>query len=160
MLLKDIVDEDFTNYYLPSMFLSTCYCTFKCCIEANIPITVCQNESIIKQPNIEVSANEIFRRYRSNPITHALVFGGLEPMLQFNELVEIIRYFRDNNCEDDIVIYTGYNKFELPVQIETLKYYSNILIKYGRYVPNHNPHYDKMLGVNLISRNQYAEKIS
>ena len=35
--------------------------------------------------------------------------------------------------------------------------YKNIIIKYGRYRPNQKPHYDEVLGVNLISDNQYAK---
>jgi hypothetical protein len=36
----------------------------------------------------------------------------------------------------------------------------NIIIKYGRFIPNHQPHYDEILGVKLASDNQYAERIS
>ena len=38
--------------------------------------------------------------------------------------------------------------------------YKNIIIKYGRYIPNQTPHRDEVLGVNLASDNQYAERIS
>ena len=41
-----------------------------------------------------------------------------------------------------------------------LKQYKNIYIKFGRYVPNQNEHYDEVLGVKLVSDNQYGEKIS
>ena len=30
----------------------------------------------------------------------------------------------------------------------------NIILKTGRFIPNHKPHYDDVLGVNLISDNQ------
>lgn len=33
-------------------------------------------------------------------------------------------------------------------------------LKFGRYIPNQTPHYDSILGVNLASDNQYAERIS
>jgi hypothetical protein len=36
----------------------------------------------------------------------------------------------------------------------------NIIIKYGRYIPNQASHYDNVLGVYLASNNQFAEKIS
>ena len=160
MILKDIIDEDFANYKLPSMFLSTSYCTWKCCIEANIPISVCQNHLISQQDNIKVSADEIFRRYQSNPITHALVIAGLEPILQFDEVLDVIKCFRNNGCEDDIILYTGYYKHELPVQIETLKYYKNIVIKFGRYKEGDVHHFDNTLGVFLTNKEQYAERIS
>jgi hypothetical protein len=61
---------------------------------------------------------------------------------------------------DDIVIYTGYNESEVSEQIERLRYFKNIIIKFGRYIPNQQAHYDDILGVNLASNNQYAIKIS
>ena len=41
-----------------------------------------------------------------------------------------------------------------------LSYFDNIIIKFGRYIPNKQSHYDNILGVNLASDNQYAVKIS
>ena len=41
-----------------------------------------------------------------------------------------------------------------------LKNYDNIIIKYGRYIPNQPSRYDSILGVTLASDNQYAERIS
>ena len=160
MKLKDIVDEDFSNYKIPSMFLATCFCNFKCCNEANIPITVCQNEPTYNQPSIDVSAELIFRRYEGNPITKAIVFGGMEPFLQFNEMFEVIQHFREHGCEDTIVIYTGYYESEISQQIDLLSQFKNIIIKVGRFVPGQKPHRDEILGVDLISDNQYAIKIS
>ena len=85
-------------------------------------------------------------------------FQGLEPFdsNEIFDLIETLRYY----CNDAIIIYTGYNKEELPKQIEILKKYSNIIIKWGRYIEGDEPHYDNILGVNLASNNQYAEKIS
>ena len=37
-----------------------------------------------------------------------------------------------------------------------LSLYPNIVIKYGRYIPNINSTYDNELGVTLASENQYA----
>lgn len=160
MRIRGILDEDFVNYKLPCMFISLGSCDWKCCKEANIPISVCQNSDLANQPEIEVSADEIFRRYTSNPITSAVVIGGLEPMMMFDDVAILIEYFRDNGCNDDFVIYTGYKKEELPRIIRYFKTYgSNIIIKFGRYVPNNEPHFDETLGINLISDNQYAERI-
>ena len=160
MQVKTIIDEDFTNYKNPSMFIATCYCNWKCCVEQGLDKSICQNSEIAQQKNIEVSADEIFSRYISNSITNALVVGGLEPFLQFEEIYELIKYFRDNNCNDDIVIYTGYYDYEIQNEINILKQYPNIIIKFGRFKPNQKSHYDDVLGVNLISDNQYGEKIS
>ena len=160
MQVKTIIDEDFTNYKKSSMFIASCYCNWKCCIEQGLDKSICQNSEIAKQKNIEISADEIFSRYNSNLITNALVVGGLEPFLQFEEIYELIKYFRDNNCNDDIVIYTGYYDYEIQNEINVLKQYPNIIIKFGRFKPNQKSHYDDVLGINLISDNQYGEKIS
>ena len=73
-----------------------------------------------------------------------------------------IKKFREFS-NDDFVIYTGYNKEEERPQtlIKFIKenQYKNIIIKYGRYIPNQTPHYDEVLGVNLASDNQYAERL-
>ena len=160
MKIKGLIDEDFTNYKKPSMFIATCYCNWKCCVEQGLDKSICQNSEIAQQKNIEISADEIFSRYNSNLITNSVVIAGLEPFLQFDDIYELIKYFRDNNCLDDIVIYTGYYDYEISNQINMLKQFPNIIIKYGRFIPNRNPHYDEILGVNLASDNQYAERIS
>ena len=36
MRVKTVVDEDFTNYKKPSMFIGTISCGGKCCIEAGM----------------------------------------------------------------------------------------------------------------------------
>jgi organic radical activating enzyme len=160
MWLKDIIEEDFTNYHLPSMFIATCYCNWKCAIDGGFDVEICQNHPIAQQPNINISTEEIYNSYMKNPITKAIVFGGLEPLLQFEEVLEVIKYFREHKCNDDIVIYTGYYENEIRSQIQELTKYSNIVIKYGRYKTNQQSHYDPILGVNLASNNQYAKKIS
>ena len=154
MLVKNIVEEDFVNYKLPSMFIATCFCDWKCCIEQNLDISICQNASISKQRNILISDSEIYERYISNPITKAIVIGGLEPIMQFEEIYDLIKCFRDNNCKDTFVIYTGYNENEILNQIDRLKKFENIILKIGRYRPNNKSHYDDILGINLVSDNQ------
>ena len=62
-------------------------------------------------------------------------------------------------CLDDIVIYTGYNKEELIDRIEWLSGFSNIIVKFGRYIPNQEKHFDEVLGIYLASDNQYAERL-
>ena len=49
---------------------------------------------------------------------------------------------------------------EILSKIEDLLKFSNIIIKFGRYIPGQKPHYDEILGVNLASDNQYAEVIT
>jgi hypothetical protein len=44
--------------------------------------------------------------------------------------------------------------------VEDLTRFDNIIVKFGRYIPDNKPHFDEVLGVNLASPNQYAKKIS
>ena len=159
MRIKDVKVEDFLNYKKPSLFIITSICDWKCCKECKIPESVCQNNSLAKNPTIDINDNKIIKLYLENDIIKAVVFGGLEPMLQFQELISFIDKFRKVS-EDDVVIYTGYYKTELEKEIKILKKYKNIIIKFGRYIPNRKSKYDEVLGVTLVSDNQYAEKIS
>lgn len=160
MRVKAIVAEDFVNYKKPSMFISTCFCDWKCCKDGNFDISVCQNSSIYNLPNIEINNNMIYNMYNKNPITHSVVVGGLEPIIQFDELLDLIFTFRKNGCEDDFVIYTGYKKNEILYEIEKLRKYKNIVVKFGRFIPGEDTHFDNVLGIFLASNNQYAERIS
>ena len=54
-------------------------------------------------------------------------------LMKYNHNVRILFYFFQNN-------------------------YHNIIIKYGRYIPNDGKHFDRVLGVELVSNNQYAIK--
>lgn len=63
-------------------------------------------------------------------------------------------------CNDDIVIYTGYTPEEVEEEVKLLSEFENIIIKFGRFRPSQTPHYDDVLGINLVSDNQYAVKIS
>lgn len=161
MRIKTIVDEDFVNYRYPSMFIGTVSCGGKCCLEAGIPLSVCQNDGWRSCAPVNISDEEICIRYLNNPITKSIVIGGLEPFEQFDELFQLISKLRISFlCNDDVVIYTGYNKDEILEKVETLGVFRNIVIKFGRYVPNTQHRYDEILGVELASDNQYAERIS
>jgi hypothetical protein len=71
-------------------------------------------------------------------------------------LRQLVRGFRVFT-EDPIVIYTGYKEDELVEELKWLRQYDNILIKFGRFVPDKEDHYDELLGVKLASPNQYAK---
>lgn len=159
MELRGIIVEDFVNYRFPSMFLITSKCDWKCCVEFGIPTESCQNSSLINIKPKVYEDDDLINLYINNEITKAIVFGGLEPFLQFDELLEFIKKFRLISS-DTIVIYTGYDMDELPDEIEQLKKYKNIIVKFGRFIPNQEPHYDEILGINLCSFNQFAVKIS
>ena len=159
MQLRGIKYEDITQYYKTSMFLICPFCSFKCDKENGNQI--CQNSNVINYPIIDINDDKIIHRYLENKMTSAIVFGGLEPMDSFDEVIRFIDKLRNQySCDDDCVIYSGYNKNELIEQIKELKKYKNIIIKYGRFIPNEKAHLDKILGVNLASSNQYAEQLS
>ena len=157
MLIKNLVDEDFINYSKPSMFILFNKCTFKCDKEAGCAI--CQNSALAHEPDIDFSIIEIVSRYLRNPITKAIVCGGLEPFDSKLDLMSLVMEFR-KYTNDDIVIYTGYTEEELADKLPQLTCYKNIIIKFGRFVPNQEKHYDEILGVELASANQYARRIS
>ena len=56
-----------------------------------------------------------------------------------------------NGQDCPFIIYTGYcpNPNEIPKEIGLLKQYKNIIIKFGRYIPNAKSKYDEVLGVEL-----------
>ena len=160
MRVKGIVIEDFSNYKLPSMFIISTKCDFKCCKEQGLKLDICQNSPIALKPIIDIDDATIFDFYENNDITKAVVIGGLEPFLQFEEVYELILYFRCQKEECDFVIYTGYYPSEIEDQINILSCFSNVIVKYGRYIPALPSRYDDILGVTLSSNNQYAERIS
>lgn len=159
MVIKGLIDEDFVNYKKPSMYIAFPSCTFKCCTEGNLPIEACQNCKLAKAKNIKISAEQIVERFVNNPITSAMVVGGMEPFDSWEDLLYLVKTLR-KYATFDCVIYTGYNKEEIKGELLTLKQFPNIIVKFGRYQQGHQPHYDDVLGVNLISDNQFAERIS
>ena len=156
MILKGLIDTDFVNYKFPCMVLEFPFCSFKCDKECGK--RVCQNSTLANAPNIEINIDKIIERYVSNPITQAICFQGLEPFDSAIEMVGLVRKFR-KVTNDDIVIYTGYMEHEIKDLVDILRKYSNIIIKYGRYIPNQKSHLDEVLGVRLASNNQYAERL-
>lgn len=161
MRVKAIIDEDFSNYKIPAMFIGTISCGGKCCIESGIPLSVCHNDGWRSRAPVKFSDEEICRRYLSNPLTGALVLGGLEPFEQFDEVFSLVFALRRKfSCNDDVVIYTGYNRNEIETEVTRLAVFPNIVVKFGRFVPGKAPRFDKTLGVTLASDNQYSERIS
>ena len=159
MKTRGIIFEDFVNYKVPCMTIEMPYCDFKCDHESGEQ--VCQNCALASAPIKEYEDTAIVEAYRENPITRALVFQGLEPFDSFDDLRDLLFIFR--NCysiNDDVVIYTGYNKYEIENQLTELKQFPNIIVKFGRYIPQQPPIYDELLGLELASPNQYAERIS
>ena len=84
---------------------------------------------------------------------HCIVECELEDVIEF---VSILRKYSN----DPVILYTGYYKSEIEDKIEQLQKFPNIIVKFGRFKPNEPHHIDPILGVELASTNQYAEKIS
>ena len=167
MILRGLVDEDIVNYSKTSMYLIFPQCSFKCDKECGAQ--VCQNSSLANAPIVEISPETICERYLNNPITSAIVCGGLEPFDSRFDLLSLVDCLRRRySCKDTFVIYTGYTEEELnnSENIEqhfiytNICKYPNIIIKFGRFIPNQESHYDEVLGVKLASPNQYAKKVS
>jgi hypothetical protein len=159
MLIKSFKDEDFVNYKKPAMFIVMPHCSFKCDKENNC--LMCQNSHLAHEPTHNVAIRTLIERYINNPITKAIVFGGLEPFDTPEDLEMFVKITRwTYECKDDIVIYTGYTEEELSrnLHFQSIISCGNIIIKYGRFRPNQDPHYDEVLGVNLASDNQYAKR--
>lgn len=148
MRIKNLIEEDFVQYKLPSMFIGTCFCTFKCGAKN------CQNSALANGRIIDIPDDDLILRYLNNPLTQSIVFGGLEPFDQFEELKWFLKRLRGKyGCKDPVVIYSGYTEEELAD-----RYISdpNLIVKVGRYLPDKPSKYDPLLGVTLASDNQYA----
>lgn len=159
MIIKGVTDEDFLQYQKPSMFIICPWCTFKCDKENGTQI--CQNRALAHAKEISIDTENLVKRYLQNNISKAIVFGGLEPMESFDDIMLFLYILRDKyQCKDDVIIYTGFRNDEVEDKISLLSQYENIIIKFGRFIPNQKPHFDPVLGVDLASNNQYRVKIS
>ena len=154
MKIRGLNDYDIVNYKKPTLFIAFPYCSFKC--DSDFGLKICQNSELIKEPIIDVTHDYIFNLYDTNPLTKGIICGGLEPFDSFNSLKEFIADFRKNHS-DLIIIYTGYRELEIHSKVEQLKNFGNLIIKFGRYIPNSQPRNDEILGVILASDNQYAK---
>ena len=154
MRVKGITDYDIVNYKKPSLFIAFPYCTMKC------GSGKCQNKDLLtRAPEYTTTAQNIVEMYQRNPLTHAVVCGGLEPFDSWEMLLEIVEAIRAETL-DDIVIYTGYYSYEILDKIKVLCQYPNIIIKFGRYIQSYPERFDATLGVTLASDNQFAAKLN
>lgn len=166
MKVKGVEFENWSHYKTCAMFIAMPTCSFKCDKECGKP--VCQNSKLAFEPIIDVDIYKLAESYCNDPISKAIVFGGLEPFDNITDLYKAIYIFRQYT-QDPIIIYTGYTKEELQsgeihqgahtmchdIYTSIIKK-SNIIIKYGRFIPNDKEKYNEILGVNLASQNQYA----
>ena len=154
--VKGIIWEDMVNYKKISTTLMFPKCSFKCDKENGTQI--CQNWELAAAPSQTIHINSFMRNYINNPITEAIVIQGLEPFDSLIDLYTVAAALEDFNITDDLVIYTGYNRNEVSSHLKPLfSIPGHLIIKWGRYIPNQESHYDPVLGVYLASNNQYAE---
>lgn len=155
--LKTIDFENFSHYKEPCTVLCVPFCDFKC--TKTFSENFCQNCHNYNLEIKEYKISNIINSYLNNPISKCIVFAGFEPMWSIYEIFLFLEEFRKFS-DDNVIIYTGYYKNEISKYVELLKKYKNIIIKYGRYIPNQETRFDSLLGVELASSNQYAIKIS
>lgn len=155
MRIKNIIHEDFVNYKKPSMFISMGTCDFKCAREGNFDKGMCQNSTLAHTPDTDINDSQIIDWYINNPISEAIVIGGMEPFTYWEELKVFINSFREKS-NDELIIYTGFYPNEVGEQLLELAKYENIIIKFGRFVPNVEKKFDEVLGIELASSNQFA----
>lgn len=159
MLVTEITDNDTRFYKKPSLYVATAKCSFKCDRECGEPI--CSEYSKAGVRGIHYTPKQILNKYISSLHAEALVFGGMEPFDSAIDLYLCIKEFRAAYQNVPIIIWSGYTPDELNELgfLTPLLQFPNIIIKFGRYVPDDKPHYDQLLGVRLASRNQRAYKL-
>lgn len=172
MKVRGIVFEDFVNYKEPALYIAMPYCSFKCDKECGHQ--VCQNEPLTQEPIVDIDKEDLIEEFLNNSITRAVVFGGLEPLDSFMDVLSFVDSLRRQHDDlSPIIIYTGYTEEEVeagavdagPQDLmaenwRILCSYPGIIVKFGRFRPNEESHLDKLLGVRLASPNQYARLVS
>lgn len=149
----------FSDFHMNSLYCATTKCSGKC--KENNPNVVCQNEDIKKHKDDykNYSGKDLLSIAKNNSFCEAILFSGLDPIDDYDNLVGIIREIRNIDKEYPIVIYTGYAEDEIQKEIKELKTLNNIWLKVGRYIPNRESIIDRITGVKLISDNQYFIKL-
>lgn len=163
MRVRKLLTERFQDYKVPCMYLAACFCDWKCCPDRPY---ICQNNPVAKLPIQDIPDDEILDAYLADPITSAIVIAGLEPLLQVREVVSLIRRAVERGIATTFVIYTGYTAAEAKVigffdELSATGFGNGVevIMKYGRYIPDQKPHFDDVLGVELASDNQYGERV-
>ena len=77
MKVKFLIDEDIVNYKEISMFIGFPNCSMKC--NTDFGKCICQNMNLLNSDCIEISIDDICKRYIRNELTHSIVIGGMEP---------------------------------------------------------------------------------
>ena len=166
MKLKQIIDESFGDYKEAAMLLVTPNCTWKC--------EGCQNRHLSQLPTKNFPDEEILKRFFKNPLTSAIVIGGLEPLDDMQDVRHFIsalgqKVYSEDLPKPTIIVYTGYELDEIEDQLywsglePEMRTYGECILKYGRFNPIYQTKGDGFervdiwnedLGINLASPNQ------
>lgn len=148
-----IKDCDIVNYKTGCLYMGVGYTCSRGC-------KGCQNDSLKGEKALEVDPDKVVQDYLDMPVTHAIVFAGLEPLEDLENLILWCRAFRDKT-DDPIIIYTGaeVDSDELLNAANWLRNFKNIIFKAGMYLDDQESHYDELLGVNLASNNQMGIRL-
>lgn len=163
MIIHDI-RETLGDYKKHSLLISVGTCSGKCWKELGLDESICHN-NILKESVKDMSNDrivKIIKGYIEDGMISSVIFGGLEPIEQIEDIKYIINEVEEISkkyvIKIDIVIYTGFYREEIEECVESLTKdrYNKLIIKYGRFIPNSKSRYDKVLGITLSSDNQYA----
>ena len=161
MHLKQIIDESVGDYKETSMLLIAPECAWKC--------VGCHNTHLLKLITKNFPDEEILERFQKNPLSKAIVLGGLEPFDCMEEVRAFLQTLRESNIvnpKPTVIIYTGYDFPDIEQELirtgldEEMKKHDKVLLKYGGYLPGYNPTYNPLLGINLASPNQQVMEYS
>ena len=123
---------------------------------------MCQNWPIRNQKIIDLGIDRVIAMYdNGSPLSHSITFQGLEPLDNLKQLLWFIYAFRKHHS-DRLCIWTGYTEEECEDLVYMLRDkmgYENIIIKFGRFIPNCESRWDPVLKLNLASPNQHGVKI-
>ena len=150
--VRDCV-EVFQDYKRSAVMFSAISCDWKCCKEAGRD--VCQNMKLTKGEIVVLSFDRALKMVKDS-ITDAVLFAGLEPLLQADELVQFIEYLRQKGISKPIVIYTGYYPEEINQETLLRLAKCQVVMKFGRYIPDRPSRFDEILGITLASDNQFG----
>ena len=84
---------------------------------------------------VDVEIETIANNFLANPYLDGLTISGGEPLLQYEALIELLKYIRSKNNNMNIILYTGYTLeyLESTETYDELFHYINTLVD-GPYI--------------------------
>lgn len=148
--VRSLVDEDTGHYKETSFFIET----------SLAPLSLDEGFNFSMKVARLLSWN-LISHYMDNPLMTAIVFKGDEPFQQYEGIFHFIKLLREDRfCMDTVVIYSDLSRADIHEEVERLKIFPNIIVKFEPHIREYPPYFDNLLGATLSSDNQYALKIS